>query len=134
MTKVKLRILIVFLVLSAVSLACEFSASTANIKEAYLASDEEGTNRTEVFGQDEPFYCIVQVANAPDDTSVKAVWYAVEVTDTEPNLLIDEYSVTTGDGAIPFSLTNNGPWPTGTYKVEIYLNDELNKTIEFTVQ
>lgn len=134
MSKLNVRILIVLLIMMLATAACEFSASTAKVKDAYMSSDEEGANRTEIFTQDQPFYCIVELTSAPDDTTVKAVWTAVEVTDTDPNMLIDEYEVTTGDGTIPFSLINDGLWPTGKYKVEIYLNDKLDKTIEFAVE
>jgi hypothetical protein len=35
---------------------------------------------------------------------------------------------------INFSLTPNEPFPTGDYKVDIYLNDELAKTVEFKIK
>ena len=70
---------ITVLALFAASLACGVSASTANISDAYLARDPEGTDPTTVFLPDEPFYLIVELANAPDDTVVKAVWVAVDV-------------------------------------------------------
>jgi len=117
-----------------VSLACEFSASTANIKDAYMARDSEGVDKTTVFAQSDEFNCIVQAVNAPDDTDVKAVWYAVNAQDTDPNFKIDEYSLTTGDAVIPFSLTNDSLWPLGTYKVELYLNDKLESTVDFEVK
>jgi len=126
-----------FLVLSTfllVTLACNFSASTAKIKEAKLARDKEGTQPTTTFAQDEIFYCNVELANAPDDTKVKAVWTAVQVEGNEPNTLIDQAELTSGDGTLHFNLTNNGKWPTGKYKVELYLNDKLDQTLEFTVE
>lgn len=116
------------------SLACGFSVSTANIKDAYMARDGDGNEKTTTFAQDEKFYCIVELANAPDDTVVKAVWYAVEAEGTEPNLKIDEASLTTGDGTLTFDLTNDMLWPLGKYKVELYINDELAKTVEFEVR
>lgn len=134
MKKIKFQIIFVFLVLMLVSLACEFSASTANIKDAYMARDSEGVDKTTVFAQSDEFNCIVQVVNAPDDTDVKAVWYAVNAQDTDPNFKIDEYSLTTGDAVIPFSLTNDSLWPLGTYKVELYLNDKLESTVDFEVK
>ena len=134
MRKNKIQLAVGILVLMLVSLACEFSASTANIKDAYLARDEAGSAKTTIFAQDDLFFCIVQLANAPDDTTVKAVWYAVNAEGVEPNLLIDEYSITTDDGLIPFSLSNNMLWPLGTYKVELYLNDKLDRTLEFEVR
>ena len=134
MKKINPRVLFAVLVLVLSTLACEFNASTANISDAYMARDNQGAGRTTVFAQDETFYCIIQLANAPDDTTVKVVWYAVNVQDTEPNLLIDQVETTSGDGVIPFNLTNNGLWPLGTYKVEIYLNGALDRTLNFEVQ
>ena len=134
MLKVNLKISLVIMVLAVISLACGFSATTANIKEAYMASDEAGANRTDVFGQGDTFYCIVQVANAPDDTELKTAWYAVQVQDTAPNTLIDEYSLTTSDATIPFNLTNDSLWPIGTYKVDISLDGEVKQTLNFSVE
>jgi len=130
----KLPVLFAILALVLSSLACEFNASTANIPDAYMARDNQGADPTTVFAQNEIFYCIVQLANAPDDTTVKVVWYAVNAQDTEPNLLIDQVEITSSDGIIPFNLTNNGLWPLGTYKAEIYLNGTLDRTLNFEVQ
>jgi outer membrane usher protein FimD/PapC len=35
---------------------------------------------------------------------------------------------------INFSLTHDNPYPAGDYKVEIYLNGELAKTVEFKIK
>lgn len=129
-----LRVVFAVLAIILATLACEFNASTANISDAYMATDNEGANRTTVFAQDEVFYCIVDLANAPDDTTVKVVWYAVSVQDTDPNTLIDQFEATSGDGVLPFNLTSNGLWSIGTYKVEIYLNGTLDRTLDFEVQ
>jgi hypothetical protein len=114
-------------------LACNFSASTANIADAKMAKDPDGQQVTTAFAQADPFYALVQLRNAPADTTVKAVWFAVEAEGTDPNFKIDETSLTSGDDDLQFSLTNDGPWPIGTYKVELYLNDELDRTLEFSV-
>jgi hypothetical protein len=76
----------------------------------------------------------VELANAPDETVLKAVWTAVSVEGEDPNLLIDETELTGGDGFYNFSLSNDSDWPAGQYKVDIYLNDELDRTLTFTVQ
>ena len=68
-----------------VTLACGFNVSTANIKEAKLAKDPDGKLPTTTFGQDETFYLVAEVANAPDDTTVKAVWTATEADGVEPD-------------------------------------------------
>lgn len=115
-------------------LACSFNVSTAKIESAITARDYEGTDPTNVFDQDDTFYCVVELANAPDETEVKASWVAAEVEGVEPNTFIDEAELSTGSGSVHFELSNNGLWPAGKYEVQIYLNDELERTLEFTVQ
>jgi hypothetical protein len=115
-------------------LACSFNASTANIQSAKMARDYDGTDPTMVFDQDDTFYCIVDLANAPDGTVVKASWVAAEVEGVDPDTFIDEAELSTGSGSVHFDLSKNGLWPVGKYKVDIFLNDQLERTLEFTVQ
>jgi hypothetical protein len=130
----KLPILSVVLVLVLATLACGFSASTANITKAVMTTDEAGQNETTVFAPTDVFYCIVTLANAPDDTKVKAVWTAVAVEGADPNTSLMEKEITTGLDTVTFNLSNNSPWPAGKYKVDILLNDKPAKTLEFEVQ
>lgn len=126
--------LILTLLTALLMVACEFSASTANIKSATLARDEAGTQPTSTFEPDETFYLIIDLANAPDDTTVKAVWYAVDVGSVAPlNTLIDEASLTSGSGTLTFNLSPDGAWAPGTYKVDLFLNDEPNQTLDILV-
>ena len=116
--------------------ACSFSASTANISSAKMARDQDGEQPTKTFSPDEPFYCIVELSNAPNDTKVRALWTAVKAEGAEPNTEIDEAKTTSGSGQLQFNLSNQGPWPTGDYKVDLYLIDakQPTKTLEFKVQ
>ena len=116
--------------------ACSFSASSANISSAEMARDQDGKQPTKTFSPDEPFYCIVELSNAPNDTEVRAVWTAVKAEGADPNMRIDEAKSTSGSGQLQFNLSNEGPWPTGEYKVDLYLNDatEPTKTLTFEVQ
>ncbi len=120
------------IVLALSALACEFSASTAKIKDAYLVADETSGQKTSVYAQDQPFLCIVELANAPDSTKVKAVWYIIHEDGTEEQFV--EKELETGDSPITFSATNNGFWPVSKYKVMLYLNDELDRELEFSVE
>lgn len=114
--------------------ACEAGFSTANISDAWMSADEAGEQRVTTYATDAVFYAQVDVSNAPDDTALKASWIAVEVEGADPGLVIDEVETTVGSGVSYFTLTNDGPWPVGSYKVDIYLNGELDKTLEFSVQ
>ncbi|NPV57598.1 MAG: hypothetical protein HPY76_13130 [Anaerolineae bacterium] len=130
----KFLILFPLLALVLTSLACGGSFTTANIPEAWMSTDEAGSNRTSVFTQDAVFYAQVQLKNAPDDTTVKAVWTAVSAEGVDPNFVIDETEFTSSDDLIHFSLSNDQLWPPGQYQVEIFLNGSLDKTLTFSVQ
>ena len=131
----RLIVLLLSALLVALLAACEFSASTANIAGAILSRDEAGTEPVTVFAPADTFYLIVDLANAPDDTTARAVWYAVDVGDVAPaNTLIDEATLTSGSGTLTFDLVSDSQWPPGTYRVELYLNDELDQTLDFSVQ
>lgn len=123
-------------ILLVLSLACGFSFSTANISNAFMSLDEAGTQPTTVYPDDATFYAVVELANAPDDTVVRAEWYAVNAEGEEPNTFIGEFSLTSGDGQLVFNLTNEPGllWPDGTYRVDLFLNDELATSLEFQVQ
>jgi hypothetical protein len=77
---------------------------------------------------------VVELANAPADTMVKASSIAVEVEGEEPDNFIDETEFGTGSGTLHFVLGNSALWPLGRYAVQLYLNGELQQTLEFTVQ
>ena len=117
-----------------ISLACGGSVSTANISSVTLSSDEQGSQETTIFTQSDTMYCLVDLKNAPDDTTVKAIWIAVSVEGEAPNTLIDEVELTTETAVLTFDLSNSSLWPVGQYKVDLYLNGEMDQTINFQVQ
>lgn len=132
MKKYKFQILIAVAVLMLTTLACGGSFSTAKITDAYMSN---GSDKTTTFDQDETFYAIVELQNAPEDTTLKAVWIAVDVPDVEPDFVIDEASITANeDDTFTFDLSNDSLWPTGDFKVDIYMNDKLERTLEFRVR
>jgi len=137
------RIKLLLLVLSIIpALACGFSLSTAAITNAVMAKEVSGDNFdpagiTDTYASDQPeFHAVVTISNAPGDTMVKAVWVAVDVGNVAaPNTTLDETEVTVeGSRNIDFTLTPDGEaWSPGNYKVDIYLNDKLDRTLNFTV-
>lgn len=129
-----LMMLVLMLSISACGGGGGGSFSTANINEAWLSTDEAGEERVTSFTQDAVLYAQVDLKNAPDDTVVKAVWIAVEAEGADPNYVINETEQTAGDSMMHFKMSNTTPWPLGSYKVDIYLNGELNQTLEFTVE
>jgi len=132
MNKRLLKIAAAVLVLASAVMACDFSASTVSISSAKLTADSANVVETAVFKADQPFYDVVSIANAPDTTKVKAVWYAISDAGAPTQLV--EKEIVGSNTPITFSATNANPWPVGKYKVEIYLNDKLDRTQEFSVQ
>lgn len=130
----KRALIFVIGVLVLTTLACGFNVSTANISDAQMARDPEGNSPTTTFAQDDVFYAVVTLANAPDDTTVKAVWTAVEAEGVDPNTVIDEAELTSGSGTLQFDLTNDKLWPAGKYKVDLLLNGKQDRSLEFTVE
>jgi hypothetical protein len=116
------------------ALACGFNVSTANIQDAKMAKDEAASQPATTFGQNDVIYLVANLANASDDTKIKAVWTAVEAEGVDPNYVIGEKELTSGSGPVNFSLSPNQPWPAGKYKVDLYLNGELKQTLDFAVE
>ena len=135
MDKNRVRVLLVMLVLLLAGLACEGSFSTANISDAWMSRDLAGEERTTTFGPDDVFYAQVDLQNAPDDTSVKVVWVAEDVDDTDPEFEINSYKYVGSDSGLYFDLVNNEyMWPNGKYRVDIYLNGNLDQSLTFYVE
>ena len=126
-----------------VAAGCNFSISTANITNATLSKDVQGdkfepVDPTTTFPTDQPvIHLVANVANAPEGTKVKSVWTAVDVGDVAPaNTQIAETEVVlNSDGSAHFTLSipDTGVWPVGKYKVDVYLNDKLDRTLEYTI-
>jgi len=129
--------------IAVIAAGCNFSVSTANITNATLSKDVKGSTFDPVdarttFPVDQPvIHLVANVANAPEGTKVKSVWTAVDVGDAAPaNTKVAEVEVTLdASGAAHFTLSipNTGVWPVGKYKVDVYLNDKLDRTLEYTV-
>lgn len=131
----KSSILFAFTMLFISILACQGgSISTANISDAWLATDEKGDSRTTVFSPSDTFNLFLELKNAPEDTALKVSWYAVKAEGEEANTLIHETEYKSSDDTIRFYLTNDQAWPVGSYKVDVYLNGKLDKSLSFEVQ
>lgn len=120
------------------SLACAALSQELSLTNLRMAFDQDGKNVTTTFSPTDIFYAVADLKNAPQDTKVEAKWTVVNAADTEPNL---EFQTQTLDiteqsftGTIYFQLSNDEGWPTGQYKVDLYLNGTLAQTAEFSVQ
>jgi len=134
----KFSILLAVLALAFSSLACALGEpGLSNIR---TAKDQDGTQPATVFGTTDTVYVVSDLSNGVVGNVVSSKWYAVNVTDVEPNFLIDEADININEepfnGTVYFYFPPplDGVWPTGLYKVEIYFNGVLSGSTEFTVQ
>jgi len=133
-----LPILLAVLALALASLACSALSQELSLSNLRMAFDEDGANVTSTFSSTDVFYAVADLNNAPAGTKIDAKWTAVDVQDTEPGLLFQEQTLDISEesfsGTIYFQLSNDDGWPTGRYKVDLYLNGAFSQSIEFDVQ
>lgn len=147
---------LVFSILAAITLACNLStitnlvsneptptavvaappASSGNlVVNAVTAKDVKGdtfdpVGITDSFAADQKtFHAIVSIKDAPANTKVRANWL------TASNTKIGEFELASdGSRNLDFSFKPDaGSLPSGSYKVEIYVNGKLDRTLNFSV-
>jgi outer membrane usher protein FimD/PapC len=137
-----------FIIVALAGGGCEFSYSTARIADAKLSKavndKTEAVNPTSTFDSSDPIiHCVVQLANAPEDTKLKARWVAVKADGVKENEKLVETDISAGgsQNIVDFTLKPSGSGlPPGEYKVDIYLNpktdqeNQPDKTVTFTVK
>ncbi len=126
----------VSILLTVLMMACDFS--TAHITTATLGTGYAGgkvVGQTTTFQpSDREIHLVVEVANAPDGTKVTCAWWAVNaggVTDNKVASL--DLTLNSGQGIADCKFSNTSDWPSGTYKVDLSLNDKLDRTVPFSV-
>ena len=74
-------------------------------------------------------HAIVAVKNAPEDTLFSASWVTTSVDlEGRNNEIIDTTEIQTGgSGNLDFTLAPEGEFPTGSYRLEIYVNNTLDQ-------
>lgn len=114
------------------------SLSNATMCKSVDLETGEPIEPSDTFSTTTPLiFCSVKVSNATLDTKISAEWLYLRQGDSdETGLLIADWNTTTeGTHYIPLSVTSpeNG-WPTGDYKVVLYLDDNEKTSVTFKVQ
>ena len=113
--------------LVAFGLACNFSASTANISGLKLGKDKEAKAATSTFAAGDTVYAVATISNVPDKVKVKGrlVIDDVEGEDAGPVPGLENTLDLAGDGTATFTFTPPATgWPKGKYKVEVFMLNE----------
>ena len=124
------------------ALACNFSASTANISDLKLGKDQAATQTTSSFAPADTVYAVATISNAPGAVKVKGRLaiedVAGEQTGPIPGLEKTLDLPGSGTATYTFSPPPSG-FPKGKYKVEVFMLNEAGeqkdqKSASFSVE
>lgn len=132
MTK-KINLICVLGILLAVSLACNFSASTANLSDVKLGKDKDASTPMTSFNATDEIFLVTGVNSAIGKNKVKFRVLFDKVdglpTGTVAYKLEKEMDVE-GSRALWFNFSMPGGFAPGSYKVEAVLMNEEGKEID----
>lgn len=131
--------LLLFPVAAAAQLEPVSVAVSGAVADAFLAfangDDGPGEESAEFKTTDNPIYCVVNLSGT-DPQTVRMKLVAVRVAGLREGSQIVSTSYTTKDGENIVQFTG-GPskvWFVGKYRAEIFVDDKLEKTLEFDVK
>jgi hypothetical protein len=131
----KYSVLLAVIAIIVATLACgaPTGPSTSNFR---MTTDEDGKNKTTVYSPDQAFNVFFDVSGIDPGTQFEAKWYAVnaEGFDSSAPLKVTDYAYEEGVTSVYFQLTYNDNWPTGTYRVEVYMAGTKVGEQQFSVE
>ncbi len=127
--------------LVAAGLACNFSASTANISELKLGKAQGAAQETTSFGTGDTVYAVATVSNVPDKVKVKGLlaFEDVEGEQKGPIPGLEKTLDLPGSGTASYTFTPPpSGWPKGKYQIQVIMMDDSGqqkdtKSASFTV-
>jgi len=105
---------------------------------AYTTDSKQTMSERVTFAPDTPkVYVIYMLADVPKGAKLKAVWVAEKVEGLPDNKTFDQaetvYSAAANGGAFSEGKPAKGNWPLGAYRVDLFINDKLEKAIHFKI-
>jgi outer membrane usher protein FimD/PapC len=132
----EMKKLLVFVVLS---LVCAFPALAGDVKVKVAVAVDGNTRPATVFAASVPrLYAYFLTEGTEKGDKIRGVWIAEDTNGAAPaNYKIDEATLTSekddSSGAFSLSKPNNG-WPVGKYRVDVYVDGELEATTKFQIK
>jgi hypothetical protein len=99
------------------------------------ATTNEPINPTTTFQASLTIHAVVALQNAPANTRVKAAWYATDVGSVAPcNTFVNSAELTELEGSLKIDFRLSPTNPVGSYRVEIFVNGNLDQVITFNIR
>lgn len=108
------------------------------VDSLYMARDDNGkpgAATTTFSPSDSKLHCVINLNKAKGGTKIRTVWIAASVEGFTSNqeLKALDYTTNSFEKKITGYLTKSS-WPKGQYRLEVYINGALDKTIDYTVE
>jgi hypothetical protein len=109
------------------------------VDKIYMAKDVNGkaaADETDSFAPDDrKIHCVIRLNKAKKGTKVRFIWKPVDVPglSNEDSKTID-YTTNSFENSVNSHLSQAEDWRKGKYRVDVYINDAFDKTIEFTIE
>ena len=113
--------------------------STGALTQVHMARDDgkgdPGEESDSFNPKDRTVHCVTTLKDAKSGTQMKFSWFIVDA-DGRQNEKIREINYTTRalEDVVHGHLIAPRDWPVGKYKVEVYVNGNLEETVPYTVQ
>ncbi len=115
------------------------TTSTGAISEIHMAKDDgKGApgDTTNMFSAgDRTIHSVAKLAEPKAGTKMKFSWFIVDAGGSKNEKIKDiDYTTGASENIIHGHLTLPRDWPAGKYKVDLSVNDNLEKTAQFSVK
>ncbi len=109
------------------------------IKEINMARDngrgDPGEETTSFSPDDRKIHCVVKLKEAKSGTAMRFSWWIVDADGTQNKKIKDiDYTTRTLENVVHGHLVLPNNWPLGKYKVQVYVNGDLDKTVAYAVE
>ena len=84
---------------------------------------------------DHKIHCVVKLKEAKAGTGMRFSWWVVDSEGTQNKKIKDiDYTTRARENIVHAHLSLPDEWPTGKYKVQVYVNGDLDRTVAYTVE
>jgi len=108
------------------------------VNRIYMAKDNNGDAGEETDSYepgDHTVHCIIELNKAKKGTQVRYVWMAADVEgEKEKEIKTTDYTTNSFENKVHGHLQLPRDWPKGSYRVDVYINGNLDKTVNYTVE
>jgi hypothetical protein len=113
--------------------------SGAYIKEIHMAKDDgqgsPGEETTSFAPGDRTIHAVTTLKDPKEGTQMKFAWWIVDAGGSKNEKIKEiDYTTKPNENVVHGHLTLPQDWPKGKYKVQIFVNGDLDKTVAYSIE